>query len=52
MKTFPEIIIKEATKDKAVFVEENITAIIEAKEGKSKFKGFTINRCKNIFIIL
>jgi len=47
-----EIIIKAVTKEKAAFVEENASTIVQAKEGKSKLKGFTINRIKNVFIII
>lgn len=47
-----EIVIKEATKEKAELVDTNIEAILDAKKGVSIIAGLTVKRIKNVFIIL
>lgn len=51
MKTKGYIIIKDATKEKADFVETNRDVILKATEGTSTILGRTIKRIKNTFII-
>lgn len=52
METNKEIIVKEATKEKGILVEQNIHAIVGLKEGIYNIAGLTIKRIKNTFIVL
>lgn len=47
-----EIIIRNATKEKADIVDNNFEAIISNTKKSFKVEGLLIKRIKNIFIVL
>ena len=52
MATKSKVIVKNATKEKADFVETHYEEIIACAPGISKIGDFLVKRLKNTFIIL